>query len=158
MLHPIVALEDYASSTESEGDEVNDDEVQDPNEPIGDIDLEIVGLASSTNGRSCQLHTVCGDSVEVGNVLRLVNTVVTIAGFPEPAIKLVKLDDGVDGCTVAYVPRVQATMEVVQANIGKFCVVKELYNRSTNRYKRVRSHRNMGMAGVVLLSEVPISE
>jgi hypothetical protein len=37
-----------------EYDEDHDEE--DPKAPIGDVDLEIVGLESGSNGRSCCLH------------------------------------------------------------------------------------------------------
>jgi hypothetical protein len=90
--------------------------------------------------------------------LRLKPTIAEIAGIPEPAIKLVKLVDGADGCTVAFVPRVQDFLPKIVANVKRFCVVKELYADSDSRYKRARSYRNMGMAGVVLLDEIPCPE
>ena len=68
-------------------------------------DLEIVGLNSSTNDRSCCQHKTCGEHVVVNDVLRLVNCVVTINGRAEEAVKLVKIADGSDTCTVAFVPR-----------------------------------------------------
>jgi hypothetical protein len=43
----------------------------DPNEPIGDVDLEIVGLFGSTKGRSCSAHNDCGAHVKVGDLLSL---------------------------------------------------------------------------------------
>jgi hypothetical protein len=141
----------------TDADESVDDDV-DPKEPIGDADLEIVGLDSSSNGRFCCVHRVCGETVCVGDLLRLMPTIVEIKGVPEPAIKLVKIVDGSDGCTVAFVPRVQASLPKIVSNLNQFCVVKELYATSDNRYKRARSNRNMGMAGVVLLNEIPIPE
>jgi hypothetical protein len=96
--------------------------------------------------------------VQVGDVLRLVRTTVTVRAIDEPAVKLVKVFDGVDGCTVAFVPRIQMSLQKVIQNINKFCVVKELYQDSTNSYKRELSHRNLGMAGVVLLDLIPINE
>jgi hypothetical protein len=84
----------------------------------------------------------------------LVDTIVTIDGHLEPAIKLVKMiEDDIEGCTIGFVPRVQASLPRVIVHIGKYCVIKELYCRSSNRYKRARSYRNMGMAGVVLLPD-----
>jgi hypothetical protein len=117
-----------------------------------------VGLESGSNGRSCCLHAWCGLTVAVGDLLRLKPTIAEIAGIPEPAIKLVKLVDGADGCTVAFVPRVQDFLPKIVANVKRFCVVKELYADSDSRYKRVRSYRNMGMAGVFLLDEIPCPE
>jgi hypothetical protein len=122
-------------------------------EPIGDINLEIVGLTSPTNGRFCCIHAVCGDFVKVGDVLRLVPTIVEIRGRPEPAIKLVKMVDGLEGCTVAFVPKVQSKLPIVLSNHQKYCIVKELYADSKSTYKRAKSYRNLGMAGVVVVGD-----
>jgi hypothetical protein len=130
----------------------------DPNEPIGDIDLEIVGLLSNSNGRSCSVHEICGEYVRVGDVLRLKKTVVTIQGKTEEAIKLNKITDGVEGCTVAFIPRLMIDVPRVTKNINHFCIVKELYCFSASKFLREKSHRAMGMAGVVLLNEIPQSE
>ena len=117
------------------------------------VDLEIVGLESSSNGRSCTLHRACGASVEPQDVLRLVRCTVTVNGEPEEAIKAVKVVDSVDTCTVAYVPRVQASLAKVQAHLNKFVQVVELYGRSSNAYKRSKSAGNRGMASVAFLKE-----
>lgn len=116
-------------------------------------DIEIVGLAHHSNGRSCTLHEVCGRHVMVGDVLRLVKTVVTVNNIPEEGIVCVKVIDGVDSCKVGFVPRMMASLDRVQNHLNKFVVVKELYESSDNSYKRVKSHKNMGMACVALLDE-----
>jgi hypothetical protein len=36
--------------------------------------------------------------------------------------------------------------------------MKELYGSSKYTYKQPKLHRNLGMAGVVLLDEIPINE
>jgi hypothetical protein len=123
----------------------------DPNEPIGDIDMEILGLNSNSNGRYCTFHAVCGDHVRVGDVLWLVETV---EGHLEDAVKLVKIMDGVEGCTVVFIRCLQINLPIVRRNINNFCIVKELYNNLKNTYKRTKSHCNIGMAGVVLLNEI----
>ena len=115
------------------------------------MDIEIVGLSSNTNGRSCTLHAVCGDAVEVGDVLRLVPCVVTINHETEEAIKVVKVVDGVDTCTVAFVPRVQSSLPGVKGHTYKFVQVIELYSKSDSPYKRSKSQSNRGMARVSLL-------
>ena len=116
-------------------------------------DLEIVGLNSCTNGRSCSLHPICGKSVVVGDVLRLVECIVTINNNTETAIKCVKVVDGVDTCTVAYVPRVVAKLEHVQDHLNKFVQVVELYGEAENSFKWSKSHRNLGMASCALLRD-----
>jgi hypothetical protein len=99
------------------------------------VDFEIVGLYGSTNGRSCCYHRSCGKDVGAGDILRLVRTVVDINGRTESAIKLVKIVDGVDGCTVGFVPRVQSKLPKVVDCLDKFAVVRELYSASANRHR-----------------------
>ena len=115
--------------------------------------LEIVGLESDTNGRSCTVHETCGESVEVGDVLRLVECVISYNGVNEIAVKCVKVMDGHDTCTVAFLPRVLASLPKVQQHLNKFVQVSELYNDSKNTYKRAKSQANHGMASVEMLLE-----
>lgn len=117
------------------------------------MDIEVVGLTSSTNGRSCSVHAVCGDSVEAGDILRLVPCLVTVGSETEPAIKCVKVVEGIDTCTVAFIPRVQSTLTRVQAHLNRFVQVSELYENSDSAYKRSKSKSNRGMARVSLLHE-----
>jgi hypothetical protein len=72
--------------------------------------LEIVGLHSNSNGHSCCQHKCCGEHVKVGDVLRLVKCVVTINSQAEEAVKLVKIEDSTNCCTVSFVPRVFSLM------------------------------------------------
>jgi hypothetical protein len=132
----------------------------DSNQPtcMNDIDFEIVGLFSSSNGWFCCSHKVCGQHVCVGDVLRLVRTVVDVGEVSEEAIKLVRIIDGMDGCTVGFVPRVQSRLPNVVANLNKFCIVQELYHSSSSSYKRKKGEKNQGMASAILLSCIPMNE
>jgi len=116
-------------------------------------DLEIVGLKSSTNGRSCCLHSCCGEEVAIGTILRLVKCTVAVDGTVEEAVKCVHVIEGIDGCTVNFVPRVLSKLPVVQKHINKFVIVVDLYEDSPNLYKRDKSFKNCGMASVVTLNE-----
>jgi hypothetical protein len=126
--------------------------------PGTDIDFEIVGLFSSSNGRFCCQHKICGEHLCVGDVLRLVKTVIEIDQRNEEAIKLVKIIDGSDGCTVGFIPRVQSRLPKVSRNINSFCVVQELYQSSNSVYKQKKGDKNHGMASAILLSCIPINE
>ena len=114
-------------------------------------ELEVFGLHGSSNGRSCTAHEACGRSVQRGDVLRLVTCVVDISGATETAIKAVKVIDGVDTCTVGFVPRVFKELPQVAAHVDKFVQVVEVYGDSTNTYKRSLSHRNKGVCSVAFL-------
>jgi hypothetical protein len=87
-----VALDDVLNQlTSNEG---SDSDEEDDGRPFAEsTDIKIVGLHSCTNGLSCSIHEVCGDFVEVSDLLRLVPTCVTINGKDECAIKLVQLMD-----------------------------------------------------------------
>ncbi len=124
----------------------------------GEIDFEIVGLFSNSNGRFCCSHRVCGKHVGHGDVLRLVKTVVNVGVTAEEAIKLVKIIDGTDGCTIGFIPRVQSRMPKIIADINKFCIVQELYESSSSNYKRKKGEKNHGMASAILLRSIPINE
>ena len=115
--------------------------------------FEIVGLQSSSNGRSCTLHECCGEDVMVGDVLRLVPCTVLVDGVVEEAIKLVKVSSGLDQCTVGFVPRALMGLPAVKNQTNKFVQVTELYYESNNSYKKDKSYKNCGMAKVTALDE-----
>ena len=79
--------------------------------------------------------------------------VVSVEGSIEEAIKLVKVNIGVDQCTIAFVPCVLANIPAVKKQMNKFAQVTELYEYSNNLYKRNKSYKNCGMAAVVTLSK-----
>jgi hypothetical protein len=94
----------------------------------------------------------------VGSLLRLVRTVVDINGQSESAIKLLKIVDGVDGCTIGFVPRVQSRLPKVVDCLDRFAVVRELYSSSKCSYKREKSIQNRGMASATLLDYITKDE
>lgn len=89
----------------------------------------------------------------VGDVLRLVACTVSVNGTVEEAIKVVKVVEGVDQCTVGFVPRVLMNLPAVKNQLNKFVQVSELYHASTNGYKRDKSFKNCGMARVSTLDD-----
>lgn len=117
------------------------------------VDIEIVGLAYNTNGRSCTVHKCCGEDVLHGNVLHLVKRVIMVDGNTKEAIACVKVVDGMDRCTIAFVSRIFANTERVQSHINKFVMVKELYEFLPNFYKWSKGQKNFGMASVCFLME-----
>lgn len=125
---------------------------------IHHLDIEICGLANSGNGRSCTIHNVCGCSVSTGDVLRLRATVANINGEIEDAIILVKIVNGMEACNVAYVPRMQSRLPTVREQVGRFCMVTELYKDSFNTYKRRKDNHMMGAGLAVLLDTIPQQE
>ena len=68
--------------------------------PEGGVDLEVVGLLGKSNGRSCNQHACCGETLLVDQLLRLVKCVVVVSGKEEEAVKFVRVTAEGDGCTV----------------------------------------------------------
>jgi hypothetical protein len=126
--------------------------------PQGGIDLEVVGICSNTNGQSCCVHDCCGDSLSKNELLQLVKCVVTINKKTEEAVKFVHVTADGDRCTIGYLPRVWMNLPIVQKNINNFCIVREIYDESDNRCKRLKSQRNKGMAGFIFLISIPVTE
>ena len=83
--------EDDSSSSSTESGSTTDSEFE--NNDIEDapyFSLEIVGLKVNSNGRQCHLHSCCGESLKVGDVVKLVKTMlIGEEGPQEEAIKAV---------------------------------------------------------------------
>ena len=122
-------------------------------------DIEIVGLDSSSNGRSCKRHAIsCGHLVFVEDVLRLVKCVVAVNGRTEDAVKLVKIQDATDSCTVAYVPLDAVNNPKVIKNLNNFAQVVEIYKESNDSRKRRLANQNKGVANIVFLDDILVDE
>jgi hypothetical protein len=121
--------------------------------------FEIIGLHLCSEGRSCTMHSHCGMHVQVGDILRLVHMVVTIrqGGQPEDAIKLVKIVEGNETCTVGFIPRAFAKQPRISLRVADFCMVLEVYDHS-NKYKQLLSKKNNGVASCMFLHDVPRCE
>jgi hypothetical protein len=93
--------------------------------------LEIVGLHASSNGRSCSVHSCCGDFLKIGDLLRLCKCVVTTNGKLQDAINCVRIIDG----TRSMVKNVK-----IEKKLDTLVQVLELYDNSENTHKRRKSH------------------
>ena len=122
--------------------------------------VEIVGLRSGDNGCNCAVHAVCGQCVKLNSLLRLKRCVIEVDDYPQEAVKAVLVEDGVDMCTVAFVPRAHITSpNVVCCLLGsKFVQVIEIYYNSTGTYKKQKDGENMGMAACILLEDIDEAE
>ena len=66
--------------------------------PTG-LTVEIVGIESSTNGRSCEQHDVCGSILDDDVVVRLRKIqILNSLGREETAIAAYVVSDGIDQC------------------------------------------------------------
>ena len=73
-------------------------------------------------------------------------------------ISPLKIIDGAEACTVGFIPRAYAKMENIRRKIGSFAFVLELYDISSNKYKRRLSKRNYGVASCLFIDELPVPQ
>ena len=122
------------------------------------MDGEIVGLRGTTNDRTCESHTCCGDSIKKDDVIRFKLTVVDGKnGGIQKAIKAVRISDGTETCVVAYLPQ-RIVNNVAENFVGKFAQIIELYDLSDNSMMRRKSNRNEGMASFRLFGDIQEQE
>ena len=121
-------------------------------------EVEIVGLNSSTNGRSCYVHDCCGEVVKKGDLIRLKKCIVTVNNIPQEAIKCVRVHDGVEPCTIGFIPKVLVKNQAINTMLNRFAQIVELYNESESTMKRRKSTMYKGMAKCTLLDHVLSSE
>ena len=89
----------------------------------------LVGLYDSSHGRSCSIHSCCGQSLQPGDLVRFRLTVLSdSAGGVREAIRAVKIVDGIEGCCVGFLPR-RLTLHHKHSYEGKFAQILEIYSK-----------------------------
>ena len=118
--------------------------------PRGDT-VEIVGVNSPTNGRSCEEHRICGEVVIEDVVLRLRKVQVQINQQEQSAIAAFWVSNGIDCCRVGYLPK--AYVKNWKQYDGALVQVIEVYSAECDSpTKRQKFHRNHGLAVAVDIS------
>ena len=118
-------------------------------------DREILGLTEGSQGRSCTSHRVCGKHLRENDLLKLKKAVVEFESGLVKLLKVVKIQDGVETCTVGFLNSKEDDWDKLDI---EFAQVTELYEDSENSYKRKKSKRLTGMAAIVLLNTIPSFE
>ena len=77
--------------------------------PLREI-IEIVGINSHTNGRSCEEHHTCGCVLEEESLVRLRKCQVYINGHEQSAVGVYWVSDGMDRCLVGYLHQHQVKL------------------------------------------------
>ena len=96
---------------------------------------EIVGLNCPDNGRSCCSHECCGKFLAVDDLIFFKSDNVQIEERKtEPAMKVVVIRNGVESCTVGYLPRyMKSHFDHLDEKISQ---VVEIYDHSPYSYKK----------------------
>lgn len=71
----------------------------------------------------------------------------------QEALACVLIVDGEEACRVGFLPRF--CLPLRDQFVDKFAQVCELYNSSDSRQKKLKSHRNCGMASCAILEYIP---
>ena len=118
--------------------------------PLGEI-VEIVGINSNTNGRSCEEHHTCGCVLEEDTLVRLRKRQVYINGCEQSAAGVYWVSDGVDRCLVGYLHRHQ--VKHLNKLEGALCQVTEIYSDNSDSPTKWHKHKkNFGCAIAAIVS------
>jgi hypothetical protein len=109
--------------------------------------MEVVGLESSSDGRSCNQHLCCGQYIRKNDKLVCQWQMQAInSNTPEAVVQVYALNnDGLPSCHVGYIPKRYFKKFGVQRFQLMFLRVKTDYRVSLNSMERHRSHYNYGM-------------
>jgi 3-deoxy-D-manno-octulosonic-acid transferase len=66
---------------------------------------EIVGLEGGEGVRSCESHDVCGNHLDVGDLVKFKVMVSLVGEEEEVVIKVINIRDGDETCLVVFLPR-----------------------------------------------------
>jgi hypothetical protein len=121
---------------------------------------EIVGLESSTNGRSCGSHECCRKHLYVGDLVRFRLVIIEGDGDGQDteAMKVIKIKDGTEVCHVGFLQRYIVKGSRKESLTNAYGQVIMLYKYSTIEMMKRKNKRLLGMASFCLLSDIQITE
>ena len=118
--------------------------------PLGQT-IEIFGIDSPTNGRSCEEHRICGHVLQEDVVVRFRKVQVLIKEKEESAIAAFWVSDGIDRCRVGYLPRHH--VKHWKRLEGCLAQIIEVYGEDADSpTKHQKHHCNSGVAVAALIS------
>ena len=121
------------------------------------ISGEICGLKCGDRGRSCARHIICGSQLKVGDIVKIVYTIVEVPRedgqngvIAEGALRAILLEDGQETCTVGFMPRACVRFGLEKYG-NKYCRIMQLYEDSHDVQLRRRSHESYGIASFTII-------
>ena len=72
--------------------------------PLEERSVTVVGICNGDNGRTCDNHRICGETMTVGTIVRFLITIVNRCGKMEYAIGAYRVDKGKTSCLVGFLP------------------------------------------------------
>jgi hypothetical protein len=122
--------------------------------PTG-ITVDIVGIESNTQGRSCEEHDICGkSSIAEDAVVRFRKVQIVVNGKEESAIAAYHVSDGIDRCRVGFLKR--HLLKHWKRYDGVLAQVIEVYSKeSDSPTKRKNFYHNKGCCVAAIISSLP---
>jgi hypothetical protein len=118
--------------------------------PTG-ITVEIVGTESTSQGRSCEEHDICGSVLAQDVVVRFRKVQVIVRGKEESAIAAYHVSDGIDRCRVGFLPR--HLVKHWKQYEGVLAQVIQVYSKeSDSPTSRKKFHHNKGCCVAAVIS------
>jgi hypothetical protein len=123
-------------------------------------DGEIVGLESSTNGRSCGSHECCGKHLCVRDLVRFRLVILEGDGDGQDteAMKVIKIKDVTESCHVRFLQRYIVNGARKEELTNAHGQVILLYKDSTIEMTKRKNKRLLDMASFRLLADIQITE
>ena len=113
--------------------------------------IEIFGIESPTNRRSCEEHAICGSVLQDDVVVQLRKVQVLIEEKEETAIAAFWVSDGVDRCRVGYLPKFHVKhWKLLEGALAQ--IIEVYHQESDSPTKRQKCRRNSGCAVAGLIS------
>jgi hypothetical protein len=127
--------------------------------PAG-LTVDVVGISSHNQGRSCECHGMCGEVVKEDVVVRFRKVQVVVKGQGEDTVIVVYwVMEGIDRCCVGFLPK-HLVMCAERYN-GVLAQVIGVYPAATDhesKYVREKVHKNKGFVEVAIISEMKSAE
>ena len=113
--------------------------------------IDVVGLDKANNGRSCDRHSCCGQSLQVGMIVSFSSVTVSINGRDELAIAVHRVNDGCRiGFLKKFMVRRSSIFEGVQARVIRILTADT--SSTPEVLDRAFHHHNYGSAKVVCIT------
>lgn len=116
------------------------------------VHIDIVGLKQYNNGRSCNIHGVCGSIAKKDMVVRIQKVqVLNKDGDMEDALAVHAVNHGRDGCRIGFLPRY--CVKYWTKYHGAVAQITEIYSdQSFDSTKRRKHHQNCGCCDAIIIS------
>ena len=114
--------------------------------PTGVV-VNIEGINTSSNGRSCEEHKVGGSVLKLDSLVRFREVQIIVKGKEENALALYWVTDGVDCCHVGFLPR--HMVKYKEAYDGWLVQVAEFLSESNICEIHARNHHGKLMKGSI---------